>query len=220
MFALFFTACNPTTLKDSPAPVQASSELKDSSELEIQASPLPVSNQNTDDNDLKIIDEDSIKGNYTLKRGLFGTQEITEGYLVVEEIDVNNYGYYYVTVTEEFSPETHTGIFYNQGGKYVQKVIEDSSEAEIRQGKKKSKMSIIDNISIKQKGELLTLHINSTKNEKLFWIRDSDEVEKSKQLVKTLASAKSEYESYYKDKCVDCEEFCGSAEYTKVSDKN
>ena len=211
IFALLFTACNTTTLKDSPAPVQASSEVKVSS-------PLPVSNQDTDDNDLKIIDEDSIKGNYSLKRGLFGTQEITEGYLVVEEIDVNNYGYYYVTITQEFSPQTHTGIFYNQGGKYVQKVIEDSSEAEIRQGKKKSKMSIIDNMSIKQKGELLTLKINSNKQEKLIWIRDSDEAEKSEKLIKTLESAKSEYRAYYKDKCLNYAEFCGDAEYTKVNE--
>ena len=211
MLVLIFTACNSTTLKDSPTPTATAATSK---------APLPVSNQNTDDNDLKIIDEDSIKGNYTLKRGLFGTQEITEGYLVIEEIDVNNYGYYYVTITEEFSPETHTGIFYKKGGHYVQKVIEDTSEAERRQSTKKSKMSIIDNISIKQKGELLILNINSNKKEKLFWIRDTDEAEKSDKLIKTLESAKSEYGSYYKDKCAETAEFCGKAEYTKVDEKN
>ena len=206
LLTLLFTACNSKTLQN--APVAAT------------ASPLPVSNQDTDENDLKIINEDSLVGKYTLKRGLFGTQEVTEGYLVIEEIDVNNYGYYYVTITKEFSPETHTGIFYNKGGKYVQKVIEDSSEAEIRQGKKKSKMTIIDNMSIKQKGELLTLHIDSNKQEKLIWIRDIDEAEKSKQMIKALKSAKNEYIAYYKEKCIECEEFCGSAEYTKVNDKN
>lgn len=206
LLTLLFTACNSKTLQN--APVAAT------------ASPLPVSNQDTDENDLKIINEDSLVGKYTLKRGLFGTQEVTEGYLVIEEIDVNNYGYYYVTITKEFSPETHTGIFYNKGGKYVQKVIEDSSEAEIRQGKKKSKMTIIDNMSIKQKGELLTLHIDSNKQEKLIWIRDIDEAEKSKQMIKSLKSAKNEYIAYYKEKCIECEEFCGSAEYTKVNDKN
>ena len=206
ILTLLFTACNSKTLQN--APVAAT------------ASPLPVSNQDTDENDLKIINEDSLVGKYTLKRGLFGTQEVTEGYLVIEEIDVNNYGYYYVTITKEFSPETHTGIFYNKGGKYVQKVIEDSSEAEMRQGKKKSKMTIIDNMSIKQKGELLTLHIDSNKQEKLIWIRDIDEAEKSKQMIKALKSAKNEYIAYYKEKCIECEEFCGSAEYTKVNDKN
>ena len=205
IFTLFFTACNPATVKNSPKPT---------------SSALPTSNQDTDDNDLKIIDEDSIVGHYTLKRGVFGTQEISEAYLVIEELDVNNYGYYYVTISGKFSPETHTGIFYNQDGKYVQKIIEDSSEAEIREGKKKSKVSIIDNISIKQKDELLTLHINSDKNEKLIWLRDIDEVEKSKKLKESLKEAKYEYQKYYKEKCKETEDFCGSSEYTKVNDKN
>jgi len=212
LFALIFTACNSTTLKDSPTTAaQASSEVQ-------VPSPLPVSNQDTDNNDLKIIDEDSIKGNYALKRGVFGTQEITEGYLVIEEIDVNNYGYYYVTITEEFSPETHTGIFYKKGGKYVQKVIEDTSELERQQGKKKSKVSIIDNISIKQEDELLILNIDSNKQEKLIWVRDIDEVEKSSKLIEALKSAKKEYIAYYKEKCMILKDFCGDAQYTKVNE--
>jgi len=211
LFALIFTSCNSTTLKDSPAVAQASPEVQ-------VPSPLPVSNQDTDDNDLKIIDEDSIKGNYTLRRGLFGTQEIAEGYLVIEEIDVDNYGYYYVTVTKSFSPETHTGIFYKKGGEYVQKVIEDTSELERQQGKKKSKVSIIDNISIKQKDELLILNINSNKQEKLIWVRDIDEVEKSSKLIEALKSGKKEYIAYYKEKCMILKDFCGNAQYTKVNE--
>ena len=203
MFVLFFTACNSTTLKDSPKPT---------------LSPLPVSNQNTDTNDLKIIDEDSIVGNYTLNRGMFRNQEITEGYLVVEEIDVNNYGYYYVTIAEQLSPETHTGIFYKQGGHFVQKVIEDSSESEVRQGKNKSKMSIIDNIKLIQENEFLKLFIDSTKKEKLIWQRDIDDIEKSEKLKKALKNAKYEYKLYYQEKCSDTTEFCGDAAYTKVNE--
>lgn len=211
MFALFFTACNPATLEKGPAPVSSASSA---------SSALPVSNQNTDINDLKILEEVSIIGKYILERGLFRNQEITEGYLVIEEIDVNNYGYYYVTIADKLSPETHTGIFFKKGGQYVQKVIEDSSKSEIRQGKKRSKMSIIDNIYIKQDGERLTLHINSTKKEKLLWTRDIDEDEKSKALKKALNDAKNEYITYYKIKCADSAEFCGGGEYTKVDGKD
>jgi hypothetical protein len=201
MFALFFTACNSTTLKNT-------------------SSPLPVSNQDTDMNDLKILEEDSIVGNYTLKRGMFRNQEIREGYLVVEEIDVNNYGYYYVTIADKLSPETHTGIFYKKGGQYVQKVIEDSTEAEIRQGKSKSKMSIIDNMHITQEKELLKLYINSTKKEKLIWQRDidEDELDRSEEMKKALKNAQYEYQLYYKEKCSDSAEFCGGAAYTKVNE--
>lgn len=208
LFALFLTACNPEKLKDSPTPATSSANLPN----------LPVSTQNTDTNDLKIIEEDSIVGNYALKRGMFRNQEITEGYLVVEEIDVNNYGYYYVTISGKLSPETHTGIFYKKGGQYVQKVIEDSSESEVRQGKKKSKMSIIDNMKITQEDELLKIYIDSNKKEKLIWQRDLDDVEKSKAMIKTLKSAKYEYQLYYKGKCAQSEDFCGGSEYTKVND--
>ncbi|CAA6807079.1 MAG: Unknown protein [uncultured Sulfurovum sp.] len=200
IFTFIFTACNSTTIANK------------------QGSVLPVSNQETDINDLKILDEDSIVGKYTLKRGMFRNQELTEGYLVVEEIDVNNYGYYYVTIADKLSPETHTGIFYKKGGQFVQKVIEDSSESEIRQGKNKSKMSIIDNMHISQDGELLKLYINSTKKEKLIWERDIDEDEKSKPMKEALKNARYEYLKYYQEKCADCVEFCGDSAYTKVNE--
>jgi hypothetical protein len=197
---LFFTACNSTTIANQP-------------------SGLPSTKQDVDINDLKILEEESIIGNYILKRGFFRNQKITEGYLVVEEIDLNNFGYYYVTIADKLSPETHTGIFYKKGGQYVQKVIEDSSESEVRQGKNKSKMSIIDNISIVQEGETLKLSINSTKKENLIWTRDIDEAEHSEAMKTALNSAKYEYKLYYKEKCVDCSEFCGDSEYTKVNAK-
>lgn len=217
MFALIFTACNSTTLKDSPSPTITATSNENTTSVSSTTS-LPITNQESDENDLKIIDESTIKGNYTLKRGVFGTQEISEGYLVIEEIDVDNYGYYYVTITKNFSPETHTGIFYKKGGEYVQKVIEDTSELERQQGKKKSKVSIIDNISIKQKDELLILNINSNKQEKLIWVRDIDEVEKSSKLIESLKSAKKEYIAYYKEKCMILKDFCGDAQYTKVNE--
>lgn len=198
-FTLLFTACTPE-----PTPHHPSS--------------LPKTQQDSDANDLKVIDEDSIVGHYVLKRGMFRSQEITEGYLVIEEIDVNNYGYYYVTKSGKLTPETHTGIFYKKGGKFVQKVIEDSSESEIRQGKKKSKMSIIDNMHLAQEDKLLKLYINSTKKEKLIWKRDIDEVEKSEIMKEAMINARYEYLKYYQEKCADCSEFCGDSAYTKVNE--
>ena len=226
IFTLLFTGCNPATISNQPAVTTIEdkpSENKPSmttieNEPSVKAMPLPVSHQDTDINDLKILDEDSIVGNYLLKRGMFRNQEISEGYLTIEEIDVNNYGYYYVTIAGKLTPETHTGIFFKKGGKFVQKVIEDSSEAEVRQGKNKSKMSIIDNINLIQKGELLRLNINSTKKEKLIWKRDINEIEKSEQMKKALKNARYEYLKYYQEKCTDSAEFCGDFAYTPVNE--
>jgi len=196
---LLFTACTPE-----PTPNQPAS--------------LPVSKQASDENDLKVIDEDSIVGNYILQRGMFRSQEITEGYLVIEELDVNNYGYYYVTISGKLTPETHTGIFYKKGGKFVQKVIEDSSESEIRQGKNKSKMTIIDNMELVQEDRLLKLYINSTKKEKLIWKRDIDEVQKSEKLQESLKASRYQYIKFYREKCENTKEFCGDSAYTKVNE--
>ena len=222
IMALFLGACNSTVLKDTPqpdvSPVAQETISKEGISTEAIGSSLPITHQDTDENDLKIIDESSILGHYILKRGMFRNQEISEGYLVIEEIDVNNYGYYYVTNVQGFSSEIHTGIFYKKGGKFVQKVIEDNTEAEILRGANKSKMSIIDNIELIQKDELLKLFINSDKQEKLIWKRDTDDIQLSPELQKTLEEAKEEYRLYYKDKCKESKHFCGDGEYTKVNE--
>jgi len=242
LFALFLTACNttpivektpipttpvvsttqvvstPTPIVVSTTPVATTISTTPVSTISSQAVVLPVSNQDNDDNDLKIVDEDSIVGHYVLNRGMFRNQEITEGYLVVEELDVDNYGYYYVTIANQLLPETHTGIFYKKGGEFVQKVIEDSSDVEIRQGKPKSKISIIDNVRITQKGDLLKIFIDSDKQEKLIWRRDVENFEKSPTMIETLKNARHEYIKYYKEKCEQMRGFCGNDEYTPVNE--
>jgi len=246
LFALFLTACNttpvledttptntspvvvstmpvsttptPTTTSAPTIPVQTTS-VSTTPVLTASSQPvLPVSYQDNDDNDLKVVDESSIVGNYVLNRGMFRNQEITEGYLVVEELDVDNYGYYYVTIAGKLLPETHTGIFFKKGGEFVQKVIEDSSESEIRQGKPKSKISIIDNVRITQKGDILKIFIDSDKQEKLIWRRDVDSFEKSPTMIETLKNAQHEYIKYYKEKCEEMKGFCGRNEFTPVND--
>jgi len=205
LFTLFLTACTTAPLLNETSPISSHSS-------------LPISTQDSDENDLKIVEEDSIIGNYVLNRGMFRSQEITEGYLVVEELDVNNYGYYYVTIANKLLPETHTGIFFKKGGEFVQKVIEDSSEEEISQGKPKSKISIIDNVRITQKGDILKIFIDSDKQEKLIWRRDVDSFEKSQIMIETLKSAQHEYIKYYKEKCEEMKNFCGKDAYTKVNE--
>jgi hypothetical protein len=198
-FAFLITGCTPSSTPNHPPH-------------------LPKTKQDSDINDLKITPEDSIVGNFILTQGMFRNQEITEGHLVIEEIDVNNYGYYYVTIAGELTPETHTGIFYKKGGKFVQKVIEDSTEAEIRQGKNKSKMTIIDNMHLQPDGDSLRLYINSTKKENLLWERDHEGIKHSKEMEEALQQAKYEYSKFYKEKCEDCAEFCGDSAYTKVNE--
>jgi len=197
--SLLFAACTPTS--STPTPTS-----------------LPTTGQTTDIDDLKILPENSIVGKYTLSRGAFSHgsifQEITEGYLVIEEIDVDNYGYYYVTIVNDMTPETHSGIFYEKGGKFVQKVIYDEEE----QDGIKSEITTIDNINITYDEHILKIVIDSNKKESTIWERDDGISKPSEKIKKALEEAQYEYYKYYKEKCSNTNLKCAEHEYTPVND--
>ena len=188
-------------------------------------SELPTTNQTSDVDDLKIAPENSIVGEYTLKRGAFshGTiyQDIDEGYLVIEELDVNNYGYYYVTIVGDITPETHSGIFYEKGGKFLQKVIYDDANIDEANSNSthQSHIATIDNLKINYDNNVLKIVIDSTKHETTIWNRDDGTATKSEKMKKALKEAKQEYIDFYKNKCVGSSKLkCSEHEYTPVND--
>jgi len=200
--SLLFTACTTDNLS-APTP---------------QAGVLPSTAQTTDIDDLKIVAEGTIVGNYRLRNGAFSHgaiyQEITEGYLVIEEIDVNNYGYYYVTIVNDMTPETHSGIFYEKGGKFVQKVIYDQEATNGTQ----SEIITIDNIAITYDENLLKIIIDSNKKMSTVWERDDGIVQTSAKMKAALKDAEHEYYKYYKEKCKGSTLNCAEHEYTKVNE--
>ena len=208
LFSILLTACTnngtnspsvPTTLTVEDAPVG-----------------LPTTTQTTDIDDLKIAPENTIVGKYSLKRGAFSHgsiyQDIKEGYLVIEELDVNNYGYYYVTIVNKITPETHSGIFYEKGGKFVQKVIYNDENSN------QSKIETVDNINITYDDNILKIIIDSNKKETTIWERDDGIVTKSNKITEALKNAKQEYIDFYKNKCVSANVKCADKEYTPVND--
>jgi len=201
LFAILFTACTNSATNSPTFP-----------------SELPMSNQTTDIDDLKIAPENSIVGKYTLSRGAFSHgsiyQEIDEGYLVIEELEVNNYGYYYVTVVGKLSPETHSGIFFEKGGKFVQKVIYDQEATD----GVKSEITTIDNISITYDENILKIIIDSNKKESTIWDRDDGTKQASEKIKLALKEAEHEYYKYYKEKCDHTKLKCADREYTPVNE--
>jgi hypothetical protein len=207
LFSLLFTACvNPTTTATPSSP-----------------SGLPSSQQTDDIDDLKIV-EDSIVGKYNLKRGLFNHgqihQEIDEGYLVIEELDVNNYGYYYVTVVGTTSPETHSGIFYEKGGKFFQKIIYNDENGDLNSStaSAQSHVETIDNLDLTYDENILKIVIDSTKHEILIWERDDGVKTISPKISNALKEAHQEYLDFYKKKCKSMNIQCSEHEYTPVND--
>ena len=195
---LFTTACNnsaiePTVQNDVPAG-------------------LPITNQTTDVDDLKIIPENSIVGEYILQHGLYSNesirQELNEGYLVIEELDVDNYGYYYATVINGLA-ETYLGIFFKKDGKFVQKVIYDDNG--------EPKIAIQDNIDIKLDGDILKIIIDDAKHQVMVWKRDDGTATKSDKLKQALKEAKNAYRDFYKEKCKTGKIQCAEHEFTPIN---
>ncbi len=195
LFSLLFTACT--------------SDGKISPSL---PSELPSTEQSTDIDDLKIAPENTIVGKYRLKRGAYSHgkiyQDMDEGYLVIEELDANDYGYYYVTVIKGLA-ETHSGIFYEKGGEFLQKIIYNDENSP------ESKVETIDNIKITQKDETLKIVIDSVKKETTIWQKDDGVFEPSEKLKTSLKEAEKEYYDFYKKKCKASKIKCSEHEFTK-----
>ncbi len=201
LFTFLFTACSnssrPTPIAQEETPLG-----------------LPTTEQTTDIDDLKIIDENSIVGEYTLQRGLYSNesihQELDEGYLVIEELDVDNYGYYYATIINGLA-ETHLGIYYKKDGKFVQKVIFDDENGQ-------SKVDIIDNLKVELENDILKIVIDDAKHQVMVWKRDDGTATKSDKLQQGLKEAKDAYIDFYKRKCQTGKIQCAEHEFTPINE--
>ena len=201
LFTFLFTACTnsatPSPTAQHKTPVE-----------------LPETEQTTDIDDLQIVAENSIVGEYTLQRGLYSNesihQELDEGYLVIEELDVDNYGYYYATIINGLA-ETHLGIYFKKDGKFVQKVIYDDANGQ-------AKVDIQDNINIKLDGDILKIVVDDAKHQVMTWKRDDGTATKSDKLQQGLKEAKNAYRDFYKNKCAAAEVKCADHEFTPVNE--
>jgi len=224
LFSIFLTACTNNGTTSPTVPTAPSTSIAPAvtttvaTILPVETAPvgLPTTMQTTDIDDLKIAPENTIVGEYTLKRGAFSHgaiyQDISEGYLVIEELDVNNYGYYYVTIVDKIAPETHAGIFYEKGGKFVQKVIYNDDNSN------QSKITTVDNINLSYDDNILKIIIDSTKKETTVWERDDGITTKSSKLTEALQNARQQYLDFYKNKCISANIQCADREYTPVND--
>ena len=216
LFTFLFTACTNSATPTSQTIQEDKAPAKRIVAVQEDETPvgLPKTEQTTDIDDITIAPENSIIGEYTLQRGLYSNesihQELNEGYLVIEELDVDNYGYYYATIINGLA-ETHLGIFYKKDGNFVQKVIYNDEEGQ-------SKVEIIDNLKIVLDKDILKININDTKNQKMIWKRDDGIATKSDKLEKSLKEAKNAYIDFYKNKCKTAQIQCAEHEFTPVDD--
>ena len=132
-----------------------------------------------------------IQGEYSLVEGtdLNVKKTIQDGYLVVEKLNDNNFGYYYTFKVEKATPETFFGIFNYYKGKFYQRAIKNEGSFETEN---------LKNTDIKTYEDKLRLEVNiegGTLN--TLWKNDNSGAVPFN-LRKSLKEAKHDYEEIYK----------------------
>jgi len=90
----------------------------------------------------------SIEGNYTLEKGVYSYNKnssinkvINSSDLVIEQLDDDDYGYYFTMQVEELTPTEAFGIFHKEDNEYSKRIIYSTNIT------KDSNISIDSNIS-------------------------------------------------------------------------
>jgi len=137
-----------------------------------------------------------IQGNYKFLKGTKGlgsgiTKGIEDGYLVIEKLDDNNFGYYYTFYIEKSSPLKYFGIFNYDKGAFHQRVIKNEGSTVTEN---------LTNTKIVTDGMQLELEVDIEGGpESTIWEYDSMNY-LSEKLKKSLKEAKKDYKEIYKDK--------------------
>ncbi len=137
-----------------------------------------------------------IQGKYRLVQGTksFGSgvrKMMEEGYLVIEKLNDNNFGYYYAFSVEKSSPLSFFGIFNYDKGEFHQRVIKDEGALTTEN---------LTNTKIVTNGNQLGLDVNIEGGSvSSMWEYDSSE-SFSPKIQKSLNEAKKDYKEIYKDK--------------------
>jgi len=153
-----------------------------------------LSNNNSIINDSDTdIAPDQYSGYYKFIKGTDSFQgmfeSIDDGFLVIEKLDDNDFGFYYVIQSKKFPPNEKYGIFHYKDGKFFQKFINDPV--------------LRDNVEMKKSDISLETAIATNKGtQAIQWETSSEDWidTLSPKLQKLLKHSKENYRQIYKDK--------------------
>jgi hypothetical protein len=140
----------------------------------------------------------SIVGTYKLYKGVISYSGIrkvlTDGHLVIEQLDNDDFGYYNTTQVDNHAPNSYFGIFHLKDDKYSQKVIEDNGVGA------EPIVSLIENIELIVEDQKIELKINASGKTDIIWERDYLKEVKTPKMKSSLTDAKNDYIKFYKEK--------------------
>jgi len=120
-------------------------------------------------------DPNSLEGKYTLERGQISfagaRKDIIQSKLVIEQLGVNDFGYYYSVKVKGYPSNEYFGIFAKKDGKYVQKVISDNGE-----------ISYYDNIKLIHEDKRIKLTIKTNQGKRIIIWKKVDHIDDTKAL--------------------------------------
>jgi len=130
-----------------------------------------------------------IEGFYSYgEHGILKKEKIKESTIVIEKLSETEFGFYYVTRLENTLTSSYFGGFTYKDGKFYQKVIDYPSTNTL----------LRDNITLKKKGNLLRLIVESTDEQRtILWGLSSTG---TPSLSEKLEEEKNNYITLYKEK--------------------
>ena len=142
------------------------------------------------------IPTDDYTGFYKFERGTTGMKTMTEtlhdGFLVIEKLDENDFGFYYVIQKKDQAPTDRYGIFHYKEGRFFQKFIGDPI--------------LRDNIEVKKLNiELETIIKDDRGEHAIQWLKGIvDDISMLNQKLQTsLKNTKENYRQIYKEKFIN-----------------
>ena len=120
-------------------------------------------------------------------RGMF--EKINDGYLVIEKLDENDFGFYYVIQSKEFPPNEKYGIFHYKNGRFFQKFIDD--------------LELRDNVKLKGTEYAIETTIETNKGtQSIQWEKSYEEdiSTLNSKLQEALKLTKENYRQIYKER--------------------
>jgi len=173
---------------------------------------LSTISKDTQSHQPKIKEIQSIVGNYTLEKGIYSytgnsgiNKIINSATLVIEQLDKDDYGYYYIMQVEELTPTEESGIFHKKGNEYFKRIIystDITKDSNISINSKISdehlKTEITDKIKLSQDNNSIKIAMKLRDGEvTIIWKRD---INSSISQTKELQHARHEYIKTYRER--------------------
>lgn len=133
-----------------------------------------------------------VKGSYIYNNGSLALQnKIESSTMVIEKLDQNNFGYYYVTQVEGLNIEGYFGGFTYKDGQFFQKVIDYPNTNTL----------LYDNITLVPKNHALKLTVKTINAKRVIqWNKIDDVNESDPTILSALEEEKKAYLELFKEK--------------------